>query len=437
MAELRENESGLDSAPLGVSLALACLGAAQALWAGFQWWELGELRRGAETLCDQAGGHCADAWNAPLALAIHELTGLPVAAWGVVWGVAAAAAVLLRLTATSDARRALFSGAVRVLATLGAASVLVLAVTLWQSGVFCLTCVVTYGIVLSYAAIAWAVPLGAVQLAGGAGIASAICIVVFLLALFTGRDTPRGSVAEIPAVAIDDGPLSERLALFLEALPEEGRGVLAREIATYREQSAVRPPPARGLVGSDRAAVRITDFHDPLCPHCANLHQVLERLYGDLPEGQLAIDPHHYPLDAACNSSLTSEPKNSVRCDASRALICLEEHPKGFDFSAEVFRDQASLSPEKLFELAAPYTDRASLEKCIASDDTEQKLQEDIAWAVEQGVRGTPFVFLNNKPIPGFPPLVYALVLASGNPDHPAFEALGAPAAAHNHEHDH
>ncbi|NNL84316.1 MAG: thioredoxin domain-containing protein, partial [Myxococcales bacterium] len=392
MAELPEKKPGLDPVPFGVSLALACLGAAQALWAGFQWWELGELRRGAVTLCDQAGGNCADAWNAPVAAAIHELTGLPVAAWGVVWGVAATAAVLLRMTAASDARRALFSGAVRTLATVGPVAVLILAATLLQQGLFCLTCVVTYAIVLAYAAIAWAVPLGAVQLAGGGAAAAGICAVVFLLALLTGRDTPRGDVAVIPPVAVDEGPLSERLALFIDALPEEGQEVLAREIAVYREQEAVSPPPAPGLVGSENAAVRITDFHDPLCPHCARLHQVLERLYEDLPEGQLAVDPHHYPLDAACNPSLTSEAKNSVRCDASRALICMEKHPQGFRYSADVFGQQASLTREKLFELAAPYTDRDALEACIASDATEQRLQSDIAWAVEQGIRGTPFV---------------------------------------------
>jgi protein-disulfide isomerase len=103
----------------------------------------------------------------------------------------------------------------------------------------------------------------------------------------------------------------------------------------------------------------------------------------------------------------------------------LEKHPEGFSYSADVFAHQASLTREKLFELAEPYADRDSLEACIASDATEQRLQSDIAWAAENGIRGTPFVFLNNKSIPGFPPLVYALVLASGNPDHPAFEGLG------------
>jgi serine/threonine-protein kinase len=244
VAELPEKEPGLDPVPFGVSLALACLGAAQALWAGFQWWELGELRRGAQTLCDQAGGQCADAWNAPLAAAIHELTGLPVAAWGVVWGVAATAAVLLRMTAANDARRALFSGAVRALATVGPVAILILAATLLRQGVFCLTCVVTYAIVLAYAAIAWAVPLGAVQLAGGGAMAAGICAVVFLLALLTGRDTPLGDVGEIPPVAVDEGSLDERLTLFLEALPEEGQEVLAREIARISTIRCV--PTARG-----------------------------------------------------------------------------------------------------------------------------------------------------------------------------------------------
>ncbi len=424
MARVEDNETGTDPVPFGVNIALACLAAAQALWAGFQWWELGELRRGATTLCDQAGGNCADAWDGPLASAIHDLTGLPVAGWGVVWGVAATAVVLLRMTASSEARRAVFGGAVRALGLIGVLSVLVLGGTLMAEGVFCLTCVVTYLLVLGYAAIAWAVSLGQVRFGPGIGVAAACCAVVFVLALLTGRDTPRSNVAELPPVVVDEGPLSERLALFLEALPEDGRQILAREIAAFRAAEPVALPPAPGLVGVPNAAVRITDFHDPLCPHCASLHQVLERLHADLPEGQLAIDPHHYPLDATCNPALSSEPRGSVRCDASRALICLESDPKGFEYSSAVFLNQERLTREKLFELAEPFMDRPSLEACIASEATEERLQADIAWAADQGIRGTPFVFLNGKSVPGFPPLIYALVLASGDADHPAFLAL-------------
>ncbi|NIP96327.1 MAG: cupin, partial [Akkermansiaceae bacterium] len=175
-----------DRTPMGVLLALASLGAAQALWAAFQWYELGEMRRGGETLCDLVGGGCGVAWNSPAATAIHEATGLPVAAWGVVWGVAAAAAALFRL----KSERNELNGAIRLLAAAGVLACLALTVLLLQNGAICMTCLVTYGLVLGYAAIAFWVPLGGVDWALGAAIAAGFCAVVFGLALLAGRDTP-------------------------------------------------------------------------------------------------------------------------------------------------------------------------------------------------------------------------------------------------------
>ena len=46
------------------------------------------------------------------------------------------------------------------------------------------------------------------------------------------------------------------------------------------------------------------------------------------------------------------------------------------------------------------------------------------AWAMAQGVRGTPFVLIGKRKALPFPPLIYALALTRGSPTHPAFAAL-------------
>ena len=69
---------------------------------------------------------------------------------------------------------------------------------------------------------------------------------------------------------------------------------------------------------------------------------------------------------------------------------------------------------------------------------TEAKLQDDIAWANEHDIHGTPLVLLNGKPVSPFGPLLYALILTGGKADHPVYAnlpkpRLGDPHAGHQH----
>src|SRR5258707_783043 len=64
-------------------------------WALFQWYELVVSRSGGEIICGPGGGHCAEVWDSPFASAVHARTGLPVAAWGGAWSIAALALPLV------------------------------------------------------------------------------------------------------------------------------------------------------------------------------------------------------------------------------------------------------------------------------------------------------------------------------------------------------
>jgi hypothetical protein len=78
-------ESSRTSRALLLASAIALVHTA---WALFQWYELIVARRGGDIVC-VGGGHCAEVWSSPFATAVHARTGMPVAAWGVVWGIAA------------------------------------------------------------------------------------------------------------------------------------------------------------------------------------------------------------------------------------------------------------------------------------------------------------------------------------------------------------
>jgi serine/threonine-protein kinase len=94
------------------------------------------------------------------------------------------------------------------------------------------------------------------------------------------------------------------------------------------------------------------------------------------------------------------------------------------EYSGALFRNQRRLTRERVFSLGEPYLPRDELEACIASPETEAKLQDDIAWAHEHKAHGTPMVLINGRKAIASPGFIYAILLAGGDPSHPAFARL-------------
>src|SRR5581483_5088820 len=136
------------------------------------------------------------------------------------------------------------------------------------------------------------------------------------------------------------------------------------------------------IVGDKGAPVVVVDWTDPMCPHCAELHSVLDQIKIAAPKGSLAVEPHFFPLDAACNPSVQrkDETMGAIRCTATKALLCLEDDAGKFALAQKlIFENQAALTgPDKVWDVLQPIADRAKLEKCMTSDETTKKLAADI-----------------------------------------------------------
>ena len=85
----------IDVVTPGSLAALAGLGFAASLLAAFLWAQLVISRSGGVSFCGPGDSDCASLWNGSFASWVHRMTGLPVAAWGLVWGVVSAALPLL------------------------------------------------------------------------------------------------------------------------------------------------------------------------------------------------------------------------------------------------------------------------------------------------------------------------------------------------------
>jgi hypothetical protein len=427
-----------------VLTAAALLGAAATGWALWLWRQLLVARAGGEVSCGLGGDGeaCAAAWDSPFAAAVHAWTGLPVAAWGVAWGLIALVLPLAALVARRRGRAGAvpWAGAA-ITGAGGIAGVSVLAAVLALAGEACQGCLLIYGIVVAYAAVVLAVVLVGtgrlpVELSRGATAAAVTLGAAWLVLLVPGLRTPRASVpipfAAPGQAAPEVGKPLEALAdleHFVSMLPPDAAQQLSDSLFAWSRAEAEPLPAPRSLLGSPMAPVRITDFADILCGHCATLHGVLTELRRVAPPESFSVESRFFPLDGVCNPNITSS-RDGLRCTAARALICIADEPRFFELAGRLYESQSGLTEERIYSVLAAVRDREQLARCVASPETDAKLQEDIAWAEAQGITGTPLVLANGRRATAFPPFLIALVLSGGDPEHPAFRDLPPPRGA-------
>jgi serine/threonine-protein kinase len=427
-----------------------------ALWSLFQWTQLVAARTGGSAFCslDPDSTSCAEIWDSPFATAIQSWTGMPVAGFGLVWSLAAFGLPLAALAARAGAGGGGRAGASAWSASLwmalgGLAAVAVLFSVSVLEGHLCTTCVVTYTIVATYAAICFVqTPIRSVSLAPGISLASGSLALSFVLLFVPGLRTPvtateageqvleqiasrEPAKPSAPSAGIHDAPGPEdpvaSLARMFEELSPEIAQIVSDELHRYATSAPVAVRDPRALHGSGSAPVRLTEFTDALCAHCASLHETVSQLSRALPSGSFALEARHFPLDPSCNPELEGESSAPVRCVAAKSVICLEERDEVLEYAGRLYEHQQSLTEEKIYELAEPLMPRAALASCVNAPETEAKLRDDIAWAAEHDIHGTPLVLLNGRPVAAFGPLLYALIVTEGDASHAVFESLPDP----------
>jgi protein-disulfide isomerase len=351
--------------------------------------------------------------------------------------------------------------------------------------------VITYALVLAYAAVCLRASgrLRPAQIQRGALLAVGATLVAFLALLYPGLRTPRSSAAEESAfleaaksavearensiaveeapvearespIAVEEAPVEARessieveerpvevakrsidveeepveiaekpdaaqLEELISRLSPELRQGLSDALAVYSRGDRVPLRPARLLIGPSTAPVRITEFTDVLCSHCASLHETFTVLREMLPNGSFGLEPRQFPLDAECNPAAQMSSGDGVSCLAARAMICVEKD--WLPFADALFENRRWLTTEKIYDFASPFIARERLEDCVSSPETEAKLRDDIAWALQHDIQGTPLVLVNGREVPPSLQFLYAMVLAEADPEHPAFTALPPP----------
>ena len=408
-------------------------------------------RSGGGAFCGLGGKlDCAPLWNGALATTVHQRTGLPIAAWGLAWSAVVFVLALRGLGrfAAGDQPGATLVTAVRLASAAGVVAVLVLIGASLASGAICVGCVGTYLLVggIAFVAIVLWRREGWPEPARGGGLALGVLAVCLAILLYPGLRTPKstgeagrnavaaaakaGPSSSSPGTAIEPSR-DRKLAEMIATLDPSGRQLLADSLAIYRASKPVALPAPRALVGSAEAPVRITEFTDILCEHCAGLHETLKTLRDYAPPGSFSVDARQFPLDGRCNPRFNAGKGDDVRCVAAAARICAERSGREPELAGALFARQAGLTREAVLAVASAYETPEALAACIGSPATRQTLETDLEAAAPFDSDGTPIVAVNGRRGTSYGPFLYAMILTQGDPEHPAFAALpaGNPAA--------
>ena len=103
----------------------------------------------------------------------------------------------------------------------------------------------------------------------------------------------------------------------------------------------------------------------------------------------------------------------------------MERSEAAFSYAGALYQKQDDLRLVDLIDLGAAHgAPRDALESCMDSAETHRWLREDIEWAKALGIRGTPLVLINGRPVEPDPLFIYAIILAGGDSNHRAFRTL-------------
>lgn len=418
---------------LGVALLAIALGI-------YQWIELIQIRSGGTApLCSVSETiNCAAVWNSPLANTIHERSGIPLAGWGIAW---AAIVLLLTIELALRARRGNPAGdaelALRLTTGSGALVSLALLAYSFSISVVCPTCFLFYILVAAAAFIVFRLPKSPGGRWRSALFQSAgLLFITAALLFYPGLHTPRLtsdliSLASLAQPSSSDVPQEEDpLAKFLLSLPAQAQQLVSDARALYRTAPVIERPvdSNRLITGNARSPVHLIDWIDIRCPHCKHLDEALAEIRQATPANSWSEEGRQFPLDSECNPNIERSDDSHVACLAAKVLICLSGSPKGNQVRAELFQNQGRLSVDRIWETAAQNdTERQSLESCVTAPETAATLRGDIDYALQHHIDGTPLVVINGRQAPGFPPFIYAMIIAGGDSNADGFKILPPP----------
>lgn len=148
------------------------------------------------------------------------------------------------------------------------------------------------------------------------------------------------------------------------------------------------------ILGKDTALVTIIEYSDYQCPYCAMLAPVLRQLVEKYPD-DVRVVFRYFPL--------TSHPNSWVAAQAAEAA---GKQGKFVEMHELIFAQQdqlANYTPENALDYFVTLAEQLKLnvdqfKQDYASEEVKARIQKNLDEAMNAGLPGTPFLFLNGLP---------------------------------------
>jgi len=366
-----------------VALVLALLGAGSAAYALHVAAQL-ESDSAFTSVCNLGGVVNCDV---VLTSRFSRLLGAPVSAWGLA---AFSAGALLALPGVLGRRQPFADLLLLALASGSLGFALVLGGAMTTLGSVCLICLSIDAVI-----VAWfltVLPLARGFAPGAAApwwrrktAATSTAVAALVGAVAVG--TVAAVVAPAPALTFDDVKTRERgFYDWYTRLP-------VRPPATLVGDTPHRKGPAD-------AAVSIVEFSDFQCPHCAQAFHDLRELCES--RADVALIFRHFPLDGACNRTITGPGGHAQACLAACAAECAAKQGRFWQYHDVLFENQAHLDRGSLFRYARDVgLDLDAFRACLDAPETRARVVADVEAGHQAGVKSTPTLFINGRTVQG------------------------------------
>ncbi|MGH9475807.1 MAG: thioredoxin domain-containing protein [Terriglobales bacterium] len=179
----------------------------------------------------------------------------------------------------------------------------------------------------------------------------------------------------------------------------EGQGLQTSVLSSdpWAENRARLRTEGAPAVGSPKAPVTIVEFSDLECPYCKQLSSSLESLQ-DMDPGKARVIFKVFPLTEIHPWSMT----------AAEAAVCVTEQgsSKFWNFEKGVFAAQDNISTSnaglRLSALASEAgANLAAYNACLTRPSTHAAVVASLANGKEVGVKSTPTMFIDGRPVSG------------------------------------
>lgn len=167
------------------------------------------------------------------------------------------------------------------------------------------------------------------------------------------------------------------------------------------EKSLVPVSPLTMNASAD-AKIKLVEFADFLCGHCATAYPIIHAFVKNHPDVELSFQA--FPLDGECNSAINFS--EGTRCYLASVSQCAGQQGKGWETQEWLFANQQVLmskdaAKQKVKENAAALgLNEETLNICIESEETRNAIKAQAKLGSDVGIQGTPSLFINGKKVP-------------------------------------